>query len=211
MTGTFSECKDSRASLEAVNIQGKRNAALRWVNEMLKMFYPFEYVESVFAIDYRKLYERGYRGLIFDIDNTLVPHGDDSTAEVDELFLMLHRLGFQTLLLSNNDRERIERFLKNIDSLYICDAQKPRKEKYLEAVRMMGLKKKETVFIGDQVFTDILGANRSGIDSILVKFIGHDVETKIGIRRNVEKVILRLYGLSKTYQNRIGDIQKGGI
>ena len=46
---------------------------------MFKKFYPYAYVESVFVIDYQKLYEKGYRGLIFDIDNTLVHHGDDST------------------------------------------------------------------------------------------------------------------------------------
>lgn len=53
---------------------------------MLKDLYPYEYVESVFTIDYKKLYQNGYRGLLFDIDNTLVPHGENSTPEVDELF-----------------------------------------------------------------------------------------------------------------------------
>ena len=72
------------------------------------------------------------------------------------------------------------------------------------------MKKEKIVFIGDQVFTDIYGANRSGIDNILVKFIGHDIETKIGIRRNIEKIILKLYKLNKSCQNRIGDILKEG-
>ena len=53
---------------------------------MLKKLYPYEYVESVFTINYKKLYKMGYRGIIFDIDNTLVPHGADSTKEIDELF-----------------------------------------------------------------------------------------------------------------------------
>lgn len=175
---------------------------------MLKLFYPFEYVDSVFSIDYSKLYQLGYRGLIFDIDNTLVPHGDDSTPKVDELFRKLHELGFQTLLLSNNSEERILRFLKNIDSLYLYDAQKPHTVNYHKAVKMLGLGKKQVVYIGDQIFTDILGANRSGLDNILVKFIGHDVETKIGIRRNLEKIILKFYGMRKSCQNRIGDIEK---
>jgi len=46
---------------------------------MFRLFYPYEYVESVFTIDYNKLYSLGYRGIIFDIDNTLVHHGEDST------------------------------------------------------------------------------------------------------------------------------------
>lgn len=177
---------------------------------MFKVLYPYEYVESVFSIDYNKLYNKGYRGVIFDIDNTLVHHGEDSTKEIDELFQIIHRTGLKTLLLSNNDEERIQRFLKNIDSLYICDAQKPHPANYLKAVKMLGIKKKEAVFIGDQIFTDIYGANRSGIDNILVKYLRYEDETKIGIRRNLEKIILKLYSFNKSCQNRIGDIYKKG-
>ena len=73
------------------------------------------------------------------------------------------------------------------------------------------LKKEESIFVGDQLFTDILGANRSGIASILVKFIQLDNETKIGKRRQAEKVILNFYKRNKTAQNRLGDvIKKGG-
>ena len=175
---------------------------------MLKKFYPFEYVDSVFDIDYNKLYQKGYRGIVFDIDNTLVPHGKDSTKEVDELFKNIHDKGFKTLLLSNNGKSRIERFNKNINSLYIDNADKPKPHNYNKAIEMMGLKKEEVVFIGDQVFTDIYGANRSGIDSILVKYIGYNVKQKIGLRRNIEKIVLKLYSKNRTYQNRIGDIQK---
>ena len=86
---------------------------------MFKILYPFEYAESVFAIDYEKLYRKGYRAVIFDIDNTLVHHGEDSTEEVDELFRSIHRTGLKTLLLSNNDEPRIRRFMRNIDTLAI--------------------------------------------------------------------------------------------
>ena len=75
---------------------------------------------------------------------------------------------------------------------------------------MLDMKKEETVFIGDQVFTDILGANLSGLDSILVRFIGYDTETKIGIRRTVEKLLLKFYSYNKKCQNRLGNIQKRG-
>ncbi|MDL2236978.1 YqeG family HAD IIIA-type phosphatase [Christensenellaceae bacterium OttesenSCG-928-K19] len=173
---------------------------------MLKMLYPCEYVESVFAIDYHKLYGKGYKGVIFDIDNTLVHHGEDSTSETDKLFQMIHGVGLKTLLLSNNNEERIKRFLKNIDSLYICDAQKPGVTNYLKAIEMMKLKKEEVVVIGDQIFTDIWGANRSGIASVLIEYMRYDDETRIGIRRTIEKMILKFYGFSKSCQNRIGDI-----
>lgn len=177
---------------------------------MLGAYFPCEYADSVFDIDYKKLYGRGYRGVIFDIDNTLVPHGDDSTPEVDALFKEIHESGLKTLLLSNNDTERIERFLQNIDSLYIPDAAKPNTGGYLRAVEMLEVNKKEAVFIGDQTFTDIVGANRSGIDSILVKYIGWGVEKKIGIKRRLEIIVLKFYSLRKSRQHRLGDIFKEG-
>ena len=178
---------------------------------MIKVLYPYEYLESVFSIDYNKLYNKGYRGIIFDIDNTLVHHGEDSTKEIDELFQFIQCIGFKTLLLSNNNEERIKRFLKNINSLYICDAKKPSVTNYLKAIKIMNIRREQALFIGDQIFTDICGANRSGIDNILVKYMSYNDETKIGIRRNLEKIVLKLYKLNKSCQNRIGDICKEGV
>lgn len=175
---------------------------------MFKMFYPYEYVESVFSIDYNKLYGKGYKAIIFDIDNTLVHHGEDSTKEVDELFQMIHNIGFKTLLLSDNGEERIKRFIKNIDSPYIHNANKPKKANFLKSIEILDIKKEEAVYIGDQIFKDIYGANKSGIDNILVKYMRYSDETKIGIRRNLEKIILKFYEINKSCQNRIGDIQK---
>ena len=172
------------------------------------MLYPYEYVNSVFEIDYEKLYALGYRGVIFDIDNTLVHHGEDSTPEVDELFRHIHDTGLKTLLLSNNDTQRIERFLRNIDSLYIPDAEKPKVDNYYKAINMLGLNKNEVVFVGDQLFTDIYGANKCGIANILVKFLQYQTETKIGTRRMLEKYILGFYKRNKSCQHRIGDIHK---
>ena len=175
---------------------------------MIGLLFPYEYVDSVFSIDYEKLVQKGFKGIIFDIDMTLVPHGADSTKEIDELFKTIHKAGLKTLLLTNNSEERVKRFIKNIDTLYLCDAEKPNPEGYLKAIQMMGIKKNETVFIGDQIFIDIYGANRCGIASILVKYVTAEVETKIGIRRNLEKIILKLYGITKVYQHRLGDILK---
>lgn len=173
---------------------------------MFRLFYPYEYVESVFTIDYNKLYSLGYRGIIFDIDNTLVHHGEDSTPEIDNLFAEIHKTGLKTLLLSNNDTERIERFNININTLYIPDANKPKTDNYYKAIEMLGCKKEETVFIGDQLFTDIYGANKCGIANILVKFLRYETETRIGKKRTLEKFILCLYKRSKSCQHRIGDI-----
>ena len=171
----------------------------------IKNYYPCGYAESVFAIDYKKLYDKGFRGIIFDIDNTLVHHGDDSTPQVDDLFVKIHAAGLKTILLTNNDDERVQRFIKNIDTDYICDAEKPETSGYLRAVERLGIERSQAVVIGDQVFTDILGANMCGIRSILVKFIKLPEEKWIGKRRYIEKLILWFWRHSSCPDN-INDI-----
>ena len=160
---------------------------------VLKRFYPNDYVEDAFVIDYQALYDAGYRGVILDIDNTLVPHGADSTPEVDDLFRRIQDIGLKTIIVSNNDAPRIERFLQNIDCPYVCDAEKPRKQGYLKALEVLGLPKNQVICVGDQVFTDVLGANACGIDSILVKYIGYYDDEPKGKRRNLESVIVGRY------------------
>ena len=67
---------------------------------MFGTFYPGNYVDSAYEIPYEKLYERGYRGIIFDVDNTLVPHGAPADARAIELFERLRAIGFSTCILS---------------------------------------------------------------------------------------------------------------
>ena len=175
---------------------------------MLKRYYPSQYVNSVFAIEYEKLYRKGYRGIIFDVDNTLVHHGEDSTPQVDALFAHIQSLGFRTILLSDNGVSRLERFLENIDCPYISNAEKPKPEGFWRALQQLALPKEQVVYIGEQVFTDICGANRCGIDNILVRYMRHSENEKIGIKRTLEKGILWFYFRSRTCQNRLGDIEK---
>ena len=155
------------------------------------LLYPDAYVDSVFEIDYKALYDRGIRGLLFDIDNTLVPHGADATPEIEALLRQLQQMGFSLFMLSNNGKERIERFLTNIPAQYLDNAGKPRPRGYRTALQMLGLKKSQALVIGDQLFTDVLGANLCGISSILVAYIGHETERPPGKRRAVEAWVLR--------------------
>lgn len=161
---------------------------------MLKKFFPSDYAESVFSIDYDELYNKGCRGIIFDIDNTLVHHGDNANERVELLFIRLNQIGFKTVLLTDNDEARVKRFVENIDSPYICEAGKPDLGGFLMALEIMRLPREQAIVIGDQIFTDILGANRAGIASILVKFIRLPEEKHIGKRRYLEKLILSFDG-----------------
>lgn len=176
---------------------------------MFKKFYPYKYIDNVFSIDYVKLYNLGFRAIIFDLDNTLVYHGDDSNEKIDSFFYEIQNMGFKTLILTNNDEERVSRFLKNIDSLYICDACKPEVFGYNRAVDILGVDRNKILYIGDQMFIDILGANRCSIPNILVKFIRSDNEKKIGKKRYLEYFILFFYRHNRKYFNRLGDILKG--
>ena len=175
---------------------------------MLKNYFPYEYADSIYSIDYKKLYKKGFRALLFDLDNTLVHHGDDSTPKVDKFFADLHKMGFRTILISDNDRERVERFNKNIGTRYICDAGKPSPKPYKKALDILGVKPEEALVLGDQIFKDILGANRAGIPSIMVKFIRLEGETHFGKRRAVENIILKVYYLTRVYTHRLGKILK---
>lgn len=89
---------------------------------MFQKFYPDLYVSSTYEIDFDRLYRSGYRGLIFDIDNTLVTHGAPANDQAKQLFAHLHEIGFATCLISNNQEPRVKPFADAVHSLYIYDA-----------------------------------------------------------------------------------------
>lgn len=160
---------------------------------MLRRFYPKRLAPSSYDIDYEKLYQEGYRGILFDIDNTLVEHGADATPRAVELFKRLRKIGFQTCLISNNSEERVCRFNKDIKSNYIYKANKPSTKNYLKAIEIMGTRIDNTVFVGDQLFTDVYGANRVGMMTYLVKPIHPKEEIQIVLKRKLERIVLFFY------------------
>jgi len=164
---------------------------------MLKTFYPDEYVDSTYIIPFEKLYEEGYRGVIFDIDNTLVTHGAPADERAIALFERLKTLGFSCCLLSNNQEPRVKMFNEAVNVHYIFNAHKPSTKNYEKAMDLMGTDKENTIFIGDQLFTDVWGAKRTGIRNILVKPIHPKEEIQIVLKRCLEKIVLFFYNRSK--------------
>ena len=160
---------------------------------MFKKFYPKEYLDSSYVIDYEKLYKDGVRGLIYDIDNTLVEHGKPATERAVELFERLRNIGFDTCLISNNKEPRVKPFADAVGSKYVYDAHKPSRKNYIKAMELMGTDTGNTYFVGDQIFTDVYGANRTGIPSILVKPIHPKEEIQIVLKRKLEKIVLFFY------------------
>ena len=148
---------------------------------------------STYVISFEKLYKEGYRGVIFDIDNTLVPHGAPADERAKKLFARLEKIGFQSCLLSNNQEPRVKMFNQDIQTNYIYNAHKPSTKNYVKAMEKMGTNKENTLFVGDQLFTDVWGAKRAGIRNILVKPIHPKEEIQIVLKRYLERIVLFFY------------------
>ena len=164
---------------------------------ILSRFYPDEIKSSAYEIDYEKLYEDGYRGIIYDIDNTLVEHGFPANENAIALFDRLKKIGFSATLLSNNKEGRVKSFNDAVNVNYIFKANKPSKKGYLKAMQIMGTGPESTIFIGDQLFTDVWGAKRCNIRNILVKPIDPHEEIQIVLKRRLEAIVLFFYKLEK--------------
>jgi HAD superfamily phosphatase (TIGR01668 family) len=148
------------------------------INDM--KFIPSLYINTVFEIDYKKLYENGIRLILTDLDNTLISYKEN---EADELLLSWiaerKREGFEVIIVSNNsNRERVSLFAKQLEIESVSVATKPLKRGFRKALKLASRKydKTEIVAIGDQLMTDVFAANRMNYHSVLVKAIDRKTE-----------------------------------
>ena len=160
---------------------------------VLDRFYPDHEINSSYEIDYETLYQNGKRAIIFDIDNTLVPHGAPADERAIALFQRLHAIGYHTLLLSNNKEPRVKSFSDAVGSTYIFKAGKPGLKGYQKAMKRLQSTPASTLFVGDQLFTDVWGAKKAGILTYLVKPIHPKEEIQIVLKRRLEWIVLYFY------------------
>ncbi|MCT4687085.1 YqeG family HAD IIIA-type phosphatase [Vallitalea sp.] len=161
---------------------------------MLERFFPSEYTDSIRQINYRKLYDEGYRGILFDIDNTLVPYDmEHPNQEIIDLFEDIKKIGFKVALVSNNNKIRVTTFNEKLKVFAVHKALKPMTRNLKRAMQAIKTNKKNTVLVGDQIFTDIYGGNRIKIKTILVVPIAEKEEWITKIKRNTEKKIIKAY------------------
>lgn len=160
---------------------------------MFKQFYPDRFYDSAYDIAYDELYRQGYRGIIFDVDNTLVEHGAPVNDKAETLFKELHNQGFKTCIISNNSEGRVKPLADKVNSCYVSKAGKPSPKNYIRAAEIMGMGKDKTFFVGDQIFTDVWGANRAGIESFLVKPIAKHEEIQIVLKRYLERIVMHFF------------------
>lgn len=160
---------------------------------MFDSFYPGEWIDSTYDIDFKSFYDKGYKGVVFDVDNTLVCHGAPMNDQAYELIMSLKNMGYGVLFLSNNKEPRVKSFNESVDCKYIFKAGKPNPKNYLKACEILGTNKDNTLFVGDQLFTDVWGANKAGLYSILVKPIDKHEEIQIVLKRRLEWIVLKAY------------------
>ena len=157
----------------------------------MDMFIPDIYQKSIYTINYKKLKKNGIKCLLFDLDNTMVPYKtNEPDRRLKELFAYLQN-DFKVIIISNSNKNRLRPFKEklNVDTAY--KSFKPLKKKYKKILEMYHFKVSEVACIGDQLLTDVYGANRMELTSILVNRIAQYEVITTRINRFFEKFILR--------------------
>lgn len=136
---------------------------------MYKKFLPSEFVKSVFDISPERLLERGIRGIITDLDNTLVEWDrPEATPKLANWLKSMKDAGIQVTIVSNNSELRVKSFADPLGIPFIYKARKPMGKAFRKALHTMNVKREEVVVIGDQLLTDVVGGNRLNLHTILV-------------------------------------------
>ncbi len=159
---------------------------------MLKKLYPDLLLNSIYDLNIDLLRGKGIKGIIADLDNTLVAWGASSLEKpLQEWLKTLHEAGFKLCILSNNSAQRVDKFATLLGVLAISHAVKPRRSGFRRALRQMDLKPHETAVLGDQIFTDILGGNRADLFTILVTPLSSKEFIATRFMRQLEKLVLK--------------------
>lgn len=161
---------------------------------MLKIFLPDQHVKDIFEITPEGLKEKGIKGIITDLDNTLVEWDrPNATPKLIAWFEEMKNSNIKITIVSNNNENRVRIFSDPLNISYIPAARKPLRRAFNQALQQMELKKEETVVVGDQLLTDILGGNRSGFHTILVVPVAQTDGLMTRFNRKVERRILNWF------------------
>lgn len=158
----------------------------------MSLFYPTLYRRRITDVTIEDLRRQGVRGVLLDVDNTLTIHdAPDVTPEVATWLQEMTDAGFVLAIVSNNHPDRVAPFAEKLGLPFYALSRKPLPKGFRAAAADLGLRRNECVAIGDQIFTDIMGANLAGMTSILLEPIQPEVDQKfIVFKRKIEKPLL---------------------
>ena len=158
------------------------------------MLYPKEYLNSVKEISVELLEKNHIKGLILDVDNTLIDFDKKMPEGVEEWAQNLKKAGIKLCILSNSNKvDKIKGVADKLEIPFLYFAKKPFKSGFKKAKAVLGLEAENIAVVGDQIMTDVIGANRSKMFSILVKPIEEKDYLLTKIKRPLERLIIQRY------------------
>ncbi len=165
---------------------------------------PDLYLDDIYEITPEYLKSKNIRAVLLDIDNTLVTYDDPMpTPSVLEWLNALKENGISAAFVSNNHKERVEKFNSELGYFASWDSKKPSGKYYRKAMEHLGSSLSDTAVIGDQVFTDVWSAKRLGLHAILVKPIKDKTSLFFKFKRWLERPILKKYKKRKGQNERL--------
>ena len=149
---------------------------------------------SYHDVDSDFIKKHSIRALLLDIDNTLEPYEhDEPSEELLSWLSMLKNLGVKVAFISNNKRERVEHFNEKLGYIAFWYSCKPFKRNIVRALKILGEKKENAIFMGDQIWTDVWGAHNAGLRVIIVPPIRDKQNFITKVKRFFERPILRKF------------------
>lgn len=165
------------------------------------VYKPCKYYKSFYDVNLYKLKEEGIKVIASDLDNTIVAHNDPHSSRiVKEQLDKIKMLGFEFVIISNNNKGRVEKFCRDLDVKHYSNAMKPLKKTFKKMLIDLDCTNEEIVLIGDQVLTDIIGSNRMNIQSILVEPICVKDSFNTKFNRLIEKRLLKKLEKKKLFK-----------
>lgn len=162
---------------------------------MIKKLIPDKYYKTINDIPYTELYDKGFRLILTDLDNTLISYKEtDPTPELFDWLKMVTEIGFEVIIVSNSKKYRVEYFADQLNIKFVKYAQKPLKKGLKRALKIASRKydRSEVVEIGDQIMTDVFGSKRCKLYTIIVKAIDRKTEVwTTKINRKLERFFLK--------------------
>lgn len=158
----------------------------------MEKYIPDIYQKSIYTVDYSKLFSRGIKCLLFDLDNTLMPvKSKEEPLKAKELLISLKQKGFKIIIFSNSPKTRVQKYKNFFDVDAVSFACKPLSGKFKKVIKDYNLEVTEVAIIGDQLLTDVAGGNRMGITTILTNPASNKDNLIGKISRRKEKKIMK--------------------